>query len=150
LHFFLVYAISYRACLAPRAQQLVLLAAQHLDALQVEGLRQRVIRVEADGAHLDRRVVDVDARGARAARGGDTTDRDRVGSRVIDGHPRGEARDVLEVLDAQLVHRLLGQGGDADRHLAQGLLVACRRHHHFLQPGHGLLVGVRARPGHGR
>src|SRR3977135_1114798 len=64
--------VAHRSALCARAEQGALRSAQHLDALQVEGLRQRVIGVEADSAHLDWRGVDGDACGTRGAAGTDT------------------------------------------------------------------------------
>ena len=59
-------------------------------------------------------------------------------------HAGREAGDVLEVLDAAHVHRLLGERGHADRHLAEALLVAGRGHDDFLQrPCGGRVSGCR-------
>src|SRR5208337_4419653 len=98
--------------------------AQDLDPVQVEGLRQRLVGIEGEGAHLDRRVVEVDAGGAGAAGRGDGAYGDVVGARVVDVDARREACDIQDVLDAANVHGILIERGDADRHLAQAFLVA--------------------------
>jgi len=136
--------VTHRTTLGTRAEQSALRPAQHLDALQVEGLWQGVIGVETDRAHLYRSVVDVDTGGAGAPRGGDAANRDRIGAGVIDRHPRREANHVPEVLDAPGIDRFLGQGCHADRHLAELLLAPRRGDDHFLQP-----LGARGRPGAG-
>ncbi len=140
--------VAHRATLGAGAEQRALRAAQHLDAIDVEGLRQRLVGIEGERTHLDRRVIHVDAGGAGAAGAGYAADRDVVRAGVVEVYARGEARDFLEVLDATVVHVLLGERGDADRHLAQGLLAPGGRDGDLLQWACGcglrrLLLGER-------
>ena len=76
--------VAHRAAFRAGAEQRALRPAQNLDALEVEGLRQRVVGIEADVAHLDRGVVEVDAGGTGPRRGGNAADRDGVGAGVVD------------------------------------------------------------------
>jgi hypothetical protein len=55
-------------------------AAQHLDPIQIEGLRQGLVGIEGERAHLNRRVIEIDAGGAGAAGGGNAADGDVVGA----------------------------------------------------------------------
>jgi hypothetical protein len=70
--------VAHRAALGTGAEQRALRPAQHLDAVDVEGLRQRVVGIEGQRAHLDRRVVEIDAGGAGAAGRGDAADREML------------------------------------------------------------------------
>src|SRR5450631_247940 len=54
--------VAHGAAFRAGAEQGSLRSAQHLDAIQVKSLGQCVVGIEADGAHLNRRIVDVNAR----------------------------------------------------------------------------------------
>src|SRR5205823_3817144 len=82
--------VAYRAALGPGAEQRALRAAQHFHPLDVEGLGQRLVRVEGQRAHLDRRVIEIDAGGAGAAGSGDAADGDVVGAGVVEVHSGSE------------------------------------------------------------
>ena len=71
--------VAHRAALRAGAEQGSLRTAQHFDAIEVEELDQRIVGIESERAHLDRRIVDVDSGGARAAARGDAANRDLVG-----------------------------------------------------------------------
>ena len=70
--------VAHRAAFGAGAEEGALRSAQHLDAVEIEHRRQRVVGVQAEVAHLDRRIVDIDAGGARAGGGLDAADRDVV------------------------------------------------------------------------
>src|SRR3546814_4620881 len=76
----------------------LLRTAQHLDALEVEDRGQRIVGTEAERAHLDRRVVDIDPGRpcARARRNAADADLVLTG---IELHARREARQILERFD---------------------------------------------------
>ena len=59
--------------------------------------------------------------------------RDRVGARGVDGHARGEAHDVLEVLDALLIDHVLAECRDADGHPVDVFLAPGGRNDDFLE-----------------
>ncbi len=122
--------VAHRAAFRPGAEQGALGPAQHLDPIQVEHGGQGVVGVEADDVDLHRGVVEVDAGGRRAGGRGHAADRDVLGGGV-EHHAGGVAGDVAEVLDAQDVHLVLGEGGDAHGHLAQHLALAGGGDHHL-------------------
>src|SRR3546814_13197847 len=83
------------------AEQRALRTAQHLDALEVEDRGQRIVGTEAERAHLDRRVVDIDPGRpcARARRNAADADLVLTG---IELHARLEPRQILERFDPLL------------------------------------------------
>ncbi len=122
------------AAFRSRAEQGPLRAAQHLHAVEIEHGGQGVVGVLAQRPHLDGRVVDIDARRARAGGGGDPPDGDVVGLLVV-GHPRRELGQVLEGLHVQ--HLQLGgrEGADALGHPGDQLILARGGDHHFADIG---------------
>ncbi len=125
--------VTHRAALGAGAEQRALRSAQHFHPLDVEGLGQRLVGVERERAHLDRRVVEIDAGRAGAAGPGDTTDGDVVGAGVVEVHSRREARHFRKILDATIIEALLRQRRYADGYLAETLRAARGGHDDFLQ-----------------
>ena len=109
---------AFGAC----AEQGALRPAQHLDALEVEDLGEGVRVPIAGVAHLDRRIVDVDAGGGGTDIGEHAANRDVAAVVALDSagmgelNVRGQSRDVIHIADAEIVHLLLGVRRHGDRH----------------------------------
>ncbi len=132
--------VANRTAFGAGAEQRALRTTQHLHAFEVEYRRQGIVGAEAERAKLDRRVVDVDA-GGGVARGGIDPADGNVVAVGVEGHAGGEADELAEVLDVQLLHALAGERADALRHLAQHLGAALCGHDDLLHPG-GWLRGL--------
>ena len=142
--------VAHRAALRPGAEQRSLRTAQHFDAVEVEELDQRIVGIEAQIAHLNRGIVDVDSGGSRSTTRGDAANRDLVRLAGVEGHSGREPDDVREVLDALLVDRVLVDGGNADRYSTDAFLSTRRRHYDFRQGTRGGCVGGAAGIGRAR
>ncbi len=152
------------AALGARAEQSALGTLQYLDALEVKECGVGVHRAELQMSRLNRRVIDIDARGRRAAGGVDGADRD-IGTLIVvvaaRTHAVAEKSDAgtepAQVVDAAqtlLIHLFLSEGLDAHRHVLESLLAPLRGDDDFLQgaAGYGrrrlLLSHTRCRAEH--
>ncbi len=129
----LYHDVAHGAALGTRAEEGALRTAQHLDAVEIERLGQRVVGIESDRPHLNGGVIDIDAGGARAAGGGNAANRNRVRAGGVDRHARHEAHHLGHVANAFLIERILVERGDADRYLADALLAPRRGDDDFLE-----------------
>ena len=120
--------VPHRAPFRTCAEQSALGAAQHLDAIEIENRGQGVVGVKAERAHLDRRIVDVDAGGARARLRNDAAD-GHVMSVAIKGDARCELRQIGHRLDALDRHFLPGEGAHAFGYGGKKALAARGRNH---------------------
>ena len=141
------------AALGAGPEQGALRAPQHFDALEVEqgGEGRAAAGDDADGAALlQGGVVQVDAGGGRAERAGDDAADGDVGNVVVaaaaEGHGGDVPRQVLNVLHALLVERALSDGGDAQRHPADGVGLPGGGHDHFAEEAFVAVIGAAGCP----